>query len=154
MSHHCNEMRNSALRMTKIYPDSKDHGANMGSTWVLSAPGGPHVCPMNLAIRLPISPIGTATIIFSEVFTTHTPNTGCEGDPDSKIHVAHMGPTWVLSAPGGPHVGATNLAIGGVIGYFVTFQSLIYVLPLSFQCRRQCHVIPDVIITRTRLHST
>ena len=26
------------------------HGANMGPTWVLSAPGGPHVDPMNLAI--------------------------------------------------------------------------------------------------------
>ena len=33
-----------------IYPDSKIHGANMGSTWVLSAPDGPHVDPMNLAI--------------------------------------------------------------------------------------------------------
>ena len=32
-------------------PDSKFHGANMGSTWVLSAPDGPHVGPMNLAIR-------------------------------------------------------------------------------------------------------
>ena len=32
-------------------PDSKVHGANMGPTWVLSAPGGPHVGPMNLAIR-------------------------------------------------------------------------------------------------------
>ena len=32
-------------------PDSKVHVANMGSTWVLSAPGGPHVGPMNLAIR-------------------------------------------------------------------------------------------------------
>ena len=31
--------------------------------------------------------------------------------PDSKVHVAHMGPTWVLSAPGGPHVGPMNLAI-------------------------------------------
>ena len=31
--------------------DSKDHGANMGPTWVLSTPGGPHVGPMNLAIR-------------------------------------------------------------------------------------------------------
>ena len=30
---------------------------------------------------------------------------------DSKVHVAHMGPTWVLSALGGPHVGPTNLAI-------------------------------------------
>ena len=32
-------------------PDSKVHGANMGPTWVLSAPGGPHVGPINLAIR-------------------------------------------------------------------------------------------------------
>ena len=33
------------------YPDSKVHGANMGPTWVLSSPDGPHVGPMNLAIR-------------------------------------------------------------------------------------------------------
>ena len=32
------------------YPDSKVHGANMGPTWVLSAPDGPYVGPMNLAI--------------------------------------------------------------------------------------------------------
>ena len=32
-------------------PDSKARGANMGPTWVLSAPDGPHVGPMNLAIR-------------------------------------------------------------------------------------------------------
>ena len=32
-------------------PDSKIHGANMGPAWVLSAPDGPHVGPMNLAIR-------------------------------------------------------------------------------------------------------
>ena len=32
-------------------PDSKVHGANMRLTWVLSAIGGPHVGPMNLAIR-------------------------------------------------------------------------------------------------------
>ena len=36
---------------TKPIPDSKVHGANMGPTWVLSAPDGPHVGPMNLAIR-------------------------------------------------------------------------------------------------------
>ena len=34
------------------FPDSKIHGANMGLTWVLSAPDGPHVSPMNLAIRV------------------------------------------------------------------------------------------------------
>ena len=32
-------------------PDSKVHGANMGPTRVLSSPDGPHVGPMNLAIR-------------------------------------------------------------------------------------------------------
>ena len=32
-------------------PDSKVHGVNMGPNWVLSAPDGSHVGPMNLAIR-------------------------------------------------------------------------------------------------------
>ena len=31
--------------------------------------------------------------------------------PDSKIHGADMGPTWVLAVPDGPHVGPTNFAI-------------------------------------------
>ena len=35
------------------YTDSKVHGANMGPTWVLSAPGGPHIGPMNLAVWVP-----------------------------------------------------------------------------------------------------
>ena len=34
-----------------INSDSKVHGAIMGPTWVLSAPDGPRVGPMNLAIR-------------------------------------------------------------------------------------------------------
>ena len=36
----------------KGYPDSKVHGANMGHTWVLSAPDGPHIGPMNLTITV------------------------------------------------------------------------------------------------------
>ena len=36
----------------KTSPDSKVHGANMGPTRVQSAPDGPHVGPMNLAIRV------------------------------------------------------------------------------------------------------
>ena len=32
--------------------DSKVHGANMGPTWVLLAPDGPHVGPVNLAVRV------------------------------------------------------------------------------------------------------
>ena len=35
---------------THRYSDSKVHGPNMGPTWVLSAPYGPHVGPMNFAI--------------------------------------------------------------------------------------------------------
>ena len=38
-------------RQHQRFPDSKVHGANMGPTWVLSAPDGPHIGPMNLAIR-------------------------------------------------------------------------------------------------------
>ena len=34
-----------------VNPDSKVHGANMEPTWFLSAPDGPRVGPMNLAIR-------------------------------------------------------------------------------------------------------
>ena len=40
------------LSCMKTYPDSKVHGANMGPTWVLSAPDEPHVGPMNLAISV------------------------------------------------------------------------------------------------------
>ena len=32
--------------------------------------------------------------------------------PKSKVHGTNMGPTWVLSAPCGPHVGPINLVIG------------------------------------------
>ena len=35
----------------KAIPDSKVHGVNMGPTWVMSAPGGPHISPVILAIR-------------------------------------------------------------------------------------------------------
>ena len=38
-------------RISKLTPNSKVHGANMGTTWVLSAPDGPHVGPVNIAIR-------------------------------------------------------------------------------------------------------
>ena len=38
------------------FPDSKFHGTNMGPTWVLSAPDGPQVGPIKLAIRGPQLP--------------------------------------------------------------------------------------------------
>ena len=44
---------NGHVRPFKIsYPDSKVHGANKRPSWVLSAPVGSHVGPMNLAIRV------------------------------------------------------------------------------------------------------
>ena len=42
----------STLNVGFNYQDSKVHGANMGPNWVLSAPDGPHVGPMNFAIRV------------------------------------------------------------------------------------------------------
>ena len=38
-------------------PGSKIHGANMGPTWVLSSPGGPHVGPMKLAIWVDVASV-------------------------------------------------------------------------------------------------
>ena len=40
------------VTQTYSYPDSKVHWANMGPTWVLSAPDGPHIGPMNFAIKV------------------------------------------------------------------------------------------------------
>ena len=34
--------------------------------------------------------------------------------PDSKVHGSNMGPIWGRQDPGGPHVGAMNLAIWGI----------------------------------------
>ena len=41
----------SVVLCTRDIPDSKVHGANMWPTWGRQVPGGPHVGPMNLAIR-------------------------------------------------------------------------------------------------------
>ena len=45
--------------------------------------------------------------------------------PDNKVHGANMEPTWVLSAPSGPHVGPMNLAIGVVYSVFEITPRLI-----------------------------
>ena len=39
--------------------------------------------------------------------------------PDSTVHGAIMEPTWVMSAPDGPHVGPMNRAIRGVLFNFI-----------------------------------
>ena len=45
----------AVARSSKPFRDSKIHGTNMGPTWVLSAPDGPDVGHMNLAIRVTIN---------------------------------------------------------------------------------------------------
>ena len=49
----CKQLSMSEWKQTdrKRPPDSKIHGAYMGSTWGQPGPGGPYVGPMNLAIR-------------------------------------------------------------------------------------------------------
>ena len=42
----------SCSRWWYLCPEGKVHGANIGPTWVLLAPGGPHEGPINFAIRV------------------------------------------------------------------------------------------------------
>ena len=44
--------------------------------------------------------------------------------PDNKVHVTNMGPTWVLSAPGGPHVGPMDLVIRVCLTPFLWFPMI------------------------------
>ena len=41
-----------SAKQADTYPDSKVHGANMGPIWGRQDPGGPHVGPMDFAIRV------------------------------------------------------------------------------------------------------
>ena len=49
--------------------------------------------------------------------------------PDSKVYESHMGPTWVLSAPYGPHVVPMNHANRDVFAYLMNLP-----LPMSAIC--------------------
>ena len=61
----CHIAQRISSTLVQPIPDNKDHGANMGPTWVLSAPDGPHVGPMNLAIRDGLLPNGNVTALSS-----------------------------------------------------------------------------------------
>ena len=54
-----------------------------------------------------------------------------KNNPDSQVCVAHMRPTWVLSAPGGPHVGPTNVAIRDIFQDKLNFKTLLESKPLT-----------------------
>ena len=53
--------------------------------------------------------------------------------PDSTVHGASIGPTWVLSAPGGPHVGPVNLATRDV--YILEWNAVVWLDYNSFHQR-------------------
>ena len=55
-------------------------------------------------------------------------------NPDSKVHVNYMGPTWVLPAPVGTHVGPMNLAIREVMSP-VTQQTTVVHKAYQSSCR-------------------
>ena len=46
------EYRAILSQFTDMSPDSKVNGASMGPTWGMSAPDGPHVGPMNIAVMV------------------------------------------------------------------------------------------------------
>ena len=63
---------------------------------------------------------------------------------DSKFHGANMGPTWVLSAPDGPHVGPMKFAIWGVmLDHFTTgFNSVDWILDHhEYAIESQCIIV-------------
>ena len=69
----CNNIFISLWKLTGEYsrvvetdPDSTVHGANMGPTWVLSAPAWPHLGPISLAFR------GYADFAYSRKMTART----------------------------------------------------------------------------------
>ena len=59
--------------------------------------------------------------------------------PDSKVHGANMGPTWVLSTPDGPHVGPTNLTIRDNAGKYAYVGAFL---------RRAAHPKPPWLLQR------
>ena len=59
--------------------------------------------------------------------------------PDSKVHGANMGPTWVLSAPDGPHVAPWTLLSGLVYVYAYILND--DVKGNSFQRDQNCHYL-------------
>ena len=76
-----------------------------------------------------------------KILTLNMLNHFNDNNPESKVHGANMGPTWVLSAPDGPHVGPMNLATWETI--YSHFECY-----LSFECLTQV----DEINSGTTVH--
>ena len=80
--------------------------------------------------------------------------------PDSKVNGANMGPTWVLSAPRGSHVGLMNLAICVCVPYLWGWCGLVLgrrclnwpMWPASRRCHRR-RLVVAVHISRLQSHT-
>ena len=79
------------------------------------------------------------TQIFAEGF--------CKMNPDSKVHGANMGPTWVLPVPDGPHDGPMNLAIREIFRFYLLWRYWVTFMPWLGQaeshhgtCRSSSHI--------------
>ena len=119
----------------------------MGPTWGRQDPGGPHVGHTNLAIWEYIRNNHASRFRLQNIMLEHNINVPLDSNtkftnpyytipcemyvllhmvvcycrnPDGKVHGAIMGPTWVLSAPDGPHVGPMNLAIREAIADYTS----------------------------------
>ena len=110
------------------YPDSKVHGANMGP-WVLSAPDGSHVGPMNLAIRdiyvvtvLPLYPISIQWDIHSGIY-----------DHDTYIYYLKHGSVYLIADIGNKT--ATNLM---TLPLYVSTSYSNYLFSLCACCEFSC----------------
>ena len=68
---------------TQDHPESKVHGANMGPIWSQEDPGGPHVGPMNFAIRAitAIDRVGTDGMLSYQRLAVLLLMTGVEPNP-------------------------------------------------------------------------
>ena len=97
----------------------------------------------------------------SKEFMYHDPHLAvCERDtetnaryPDSKVHGANMGPIWELQDPGGPHVGAMNLAIWVQLhdGVLLYGNPWFWFIPY-FKMIRTMHTDGDIIKRNEKVH--
>ena len=71
-----------------------------------------------------LQPMWTSQNTVIETFWKIVINTIKSSIPDSKFHEANMGPTWVLSAPDGPHVGHMNLAFRDFAAFILLFPAI------------------------------
>ena len=105
--------RKTCKPCTNHIPDIKIHGANMGLTWVLSAPDGPRVGPMNHANRDDNSKANTSPIIWS-AYLNGIFQGGLWfwlGIPPSEDHSecpTLMCPTWLIFQFDREHIALTN----------------------------------------------